>query len=121
VNPLASSAAATYNGVAVAYLLTSDTHTGPYEVVAAAGGTVGFTNYGEPGGEFTSDPYFNDIGTSLDRHDSHGRRGDSTNALLYTSAPITTQVTVTCSQPAACADGDGTEHGYGFDHASEHR
>jgi hypothetical protein len=99
VNPLASSAAATYNGVAVAYLLTSDNHTGAYEVVAAAGGTVGFYNPWEPGGETLSDPYINDFGANgLDRHDYH-----VTNALLYSSAPVTTQVTVTCAQPAAPA------------------
>jgi hypothetical protein len=97
VNPLASSAAATYNGVAIAYLLTSNNHVGAYEVVAATGGTVGFYNPWEPGGEELSDPYFNDFGTNgLDRHDYQ-----QTNALLYGGAPITTQVTVTCSLPAA--------------------
>jgi hypothetical protein len=97
VNPLASSAAATYNGVAVAYLLTSNNHVGPYEVVAAAGGTVGFYNPWEPGGEENSDPWWYDYGSNgLDRHDYN-----STNALLYSGAPITTQVTVTCSLPAA--------------------
>jgi hypothetical protein len=99
VNPLASSAAATYNGVAIAYLLTSNNHVGPYEVVAAAGGTVGFSNPWEPGGQWTSDPWWSDFGTGLDRHDYDEH--NSTNALLYSSAPITTQVTVTCSLPAA--------------------
>jgi hypothetical protein len=99
VNPLASSAAATYNGVAIAYLLTSNNHVGAYEVVAAAGGTVGFSNPWEPGGQWTSDPYWSDFGTGLDRHDYDEH--NSTNALLYSSAPITTQVTVTCSLPAA--------------------
>jgi hypothetical protein len=100
VNPLASSAAATYNGVAIAYLLTSNNHVGSYEVVAATGGTVGFYNPWEPGGEDLSDPWWSDFdddgADGLDRHDYI-----ETNALLYTSAPITTQVTVTCSLPAA--------------------
>jgi hypothetical protein len=91
VNPLASSAAATYNGVAVAYLLTSNNHVGAYEVVAAAGGTLAFPSPFAPAGDI-NDPYYNegDAGTIHDHNDS-----------LYTGAPITTQVTVTCSLPAA--------------------
>jgi hypothetical protein len=97
VNPLASSAAATYNGVAIAYLLTSNNHVGAYEVVAATGGTVGFDTYDSPMGEW-DDPYYNDGNFVDDRHDYDGY---ATNPLLYSSAPITTQVTVTCSLPAA--------------------
>jgi hypothetical protein len=89
VNPLASSAAATYNGVAIAYLLTSDTHTGPYEVVAAAGGTI----IAYP---WMDDPYY--------EHEENGRQGSDDHHSDYVpGAPITTQVTVTCSQPAAPA------------------
>jgi hypothetical protein len=93
VNPLASSAAATYNGVAIAYLLTSNNHVGAYEVVAAAGGTIDFTTA-------ANDPFFNTLEDedddrrsffdSLRHHSDHVAR-----------APITTQVTVTCSLPAA--------------------
>ena len=39
VTPLSSGAAETFGGVATAYLLTSSAHVGPYEVVAAAGGS----------------------------------------------------------------------------------
>jgi hypothetical protein len=98
VNPLASSAAATYNGVALAYLLTSNNHVGAYEVVAAAGGTTGL--WGVPGDEYPSwwgdDEYYWDDDEGFDEPHTWY------NA-LYTSAPITTQVTVTCSLPAAPA------------------
>jgi hypothetical protein len=40
VNPLSSSTAETFGGVATAYLLTSTAHVGAYEVVAASGGTL---------------------------------------------------------------------------------
>jgi hypothetical protein len=99
VNPLASSAAATYNGVAIAYLLTSNNHVGAYEVVAAAGGTTGL--WGVPGSEFPTwwedDEYYHPPISSQDIH-PHTWYND-----LYTGAPITTQVTVTCSLPAAPA------------------
>jgi hypothetical protein len=87
VNPLASSAAATYNGVAIAYLLTSNNHVGAYEVVAAAGGTLIATPHSD-------DPYYDYV--------SDERRGGYDHHSDYVpGAPITTQVTVTCSLPAA--------------------
>ena len=87
VNPLASSAAATYNGVAIAYLLTSNNHVGAYEVVAAAGGTIIATPHSD-------DPYYDYV--------SDERRGGYDHHSDYIpGAPITTQVTVTCSLPAA--------------------
>jgi hypothetical protein len=93
VNPLASSAAATYDGVAIAYLLTSNNHVGVYEVVAAAGGTVGLHTQTEPGGwQHEGDAYYSD-GVSATAH--------SSDVGFFRSAPITTQVTVTCSLPAA--------------------
>jgi hypothetical protein len=97
VNPLASSAAATYNGVAIAYLLTSNNHVGAYEVVAAAGGTVGL--WGVPGDEYPywweDDEFYHN---PISSEDVHPHIFDYS---LYKSAPITTQVTVTCSLPAA--------------------
>jgi hypothetical protein len=62
VNPLSSAAAETFNGVAVAYLLTSTEHVGAYEVVAAAGGSL---------------------------------------SGAFSTSVVTSQVTVTCSLPAA--------------------
>jgi hypothetical protein len=90
VNPLASSAAATYNGVAIAYLLTSNNHVGAYEVVAAAGGTIDLTTA-------SNDPFFDfDFGNEISRD-----RGFRSHSDHVARAPITTQVTVTCSLPAA--------------------
>jgi hypothetical protein len=100
VNPLASSAAATYNGVAIAYLLTSNNHVGVYEVVAAAGGTLALPSPYAPAG-VDHDPYHYG-GSASDVHD-HGSSegGYYTWEGFYTGAPITTQVSVTCSLPAA--------------------
>jgi hypothetical protein len=94
VNPLASSAAATYNGVAVAYLLTSDTHTGAYEVVAAAGGTIELDPH-------RFDPYYGDNYLSAEYNGRGGYYNHHTDVIP--GAPVSTQVTVTCSQPAAPA------------------
>ena len=88
VNPLASSAAATYNGVAIAYLLTSNNHVGAYEVVAAAGGTIIATPHSD-------DPLLRLTPTE---RPAWLRR---THSDFVPGAPITTQVTVTCSLPAA--------------------
>jgi hypothetical protein len=103
VNPLASSAAATYNGVAIAYLITSDTHVGSYEVVAAAGGTTGLWNL-SPNTTF-NDTYYQYSGEYYNDNDPFTRHSDpyGDNPLLYTGAPVTSQVTVTCSMPAAAA------------------
>jgi hypothetical protein len=87
VNPLASSAAATYNGVAIAYLLTSNNHVGAYEVVAAAGGTIMVT------------PHSDDDWYDFARETRRG--GFDSHSDYIPGAPITTQVTVTCSLPAA--------------------
>jgi hypothetical protein len=103
VNPLASSAAATYNGVAIAYLITSDTHVGSYEVVAAAGGTTGLYNVA-PNATY-NDTYYPYSGEYYNDNDPYTRHSDPNggNTLLYTGAPVTSQVTVTCSMPAAAA------------------
>jgi hypothetical protein len=103
VNPLASSAAATYNGVAIAYLITSDTHVGSYEVVAAAGGTTGLYNVA-PNATY-NDTYYPYSGEYYNDNDPYTRHSDPNggNTLLYMGAPVTSQVTVTCSMPAAPA------------------
>jgi hypothetical protein len=44
VYPVSSSSAETFNGVATAYQLTTNDHVGPYDVVAAAGGSVMASN-----------------------------------------------------------------------------
>jgi hypothetical protein len=99
VNPLASSAAATYNGVAVAYLLTSNTQVGAYEVVAAAGGTIGLYPYTDPYEAGHYDPYYGSYYNEDDDPDYYEEH--IAYSSYYAGAPITTQVTVTCSLPAA--------------------
>jgi hypothetical protein len=54
VTPVSSTVAETFNGKATLYLLTSDAHTGPYEVVVASGGS-GSVNTGL-GGVFSTPP-----------------------------------------------------------------
>jgi hypothetical protein len=54
VTPVSSTVAETFNGKATLYLLTSDAHTGPYEVVVASGGQ-GSVNTGL-GGVFSTAP-----------------------------------------------------------------
>ncbi|HXH23462.1 MAG TPA: hypothetical protein VNN10_15695 [Dehalococcoidia bacterium] len=69
VVPVSSNGAGTFGGVATAFLLTSESHSGPYEVVATTGGTL-------PGG---------------------GAIG------IFSTPPISAQVTVTCTIPAPTA------------------
>jgi hypothetical protein len=68
VTPVSSTVAETFNGKSTIYLVTSDAHTGPYEVVIATGGQ-GSVNTGLGG--------------------------------VFSTPPQVTQVTVTCTQPAA--------------------
>jgi hypothetical protein len=49
VSPLSSGAGETFAGVATAFLLTSETHSGPYEVVATAGGSFTGGIFSTPG------------------------------------------------------------------------
>jgi hypothetical protein len=91
VTPLSSGAAETFGGVATAYLLTSTTHVGSYEVVASAGGSHL--------GEFITHPVGQDFSNN-----TYFRQG-------YFSTPVvTSQVTVTCTQgaPAVTAPSTGT-------------
>jgi hypothetical protein len=69
VVPVSSTVAETFSGVATAFLLTSDSHGGPYEVVVTAGGnTIGLGSGG-----------------------------------LFSTAPISAQVTVNCAAPVTTA------------------
>jgi hypothetical protein len=69
VVPISSNGAGTFGGVATAFLLTSESHSGPYEVVATTGGTL----------------------------PANGAIG------IFSTPPISAQVTVTCTIPAATA------------------
>ena len=102
VYPQSSSSAETFNGVATAYLLTSTDHVGPYEVVAAAGGSVLATNgalapwYGNNGLLTT-----NAATPSVSAYFPWYAQG----LLQYSpsSAPVNAQATVTCAVPGAPA------------------
>jgi hypothetical protein len=120
VFPESSSSAETFNGVATAYLLTSTDHVGPYEVVAAAGGSVMATN-----GSLA--PWYNTLGTFTNAVTSStgaitsgtflapAFNGTPTVSAYYpwyqqgllqytpSSAPVNAQATVTCAVPGAPA------------------
>jgi hypothetical protein len=78
VNPISSSAAETFSGVATAFLLTSTEHVGPYEVVVASGGSTG----GVP---------------SIFQPGVVGQVG------IFSTAPVSAQVTVICALPGIAA------------------
>jgi hypothetical protein len=120
VFPQSSSSAETFNGVATAYLLTSTDHVGPYEVVAAAGGSVMATNgnllpwYNTIPNVYNS--IVNSAGTTTGLSNfAPGFNGTPTIAtyspwyqqglLQYSpsSAPVNAQATVTCAVPGAPA------------------
>ena len=89
VTPISSSVAGTFGGVATAFLLTSETHTGPYEVVATTGGT-------DPQNFVT---LFNPVADSpVDFSDLSVRQ--SILGGIFSTPPISAQVTVTCSLPS---------------------
>jgi hypothetical protein len=105
VYPVSSSSAETFNGVATAYLLTSTDHVGPYEVVAAAGGSVMASNgYLAPwysqGTSSNTNPALFPTNTSS-YYPWYANQG----LLSYSpsSAPVNAQATVTCSVPGAPA------------------
>jgi hypothetical protein len=103
VYPVSSSSAETFNGVATAYLLTSTDHVGPYEVVAAAGGSVMASN-----GALA--PWYNTgiatgAAASIAPTNSAYFPWYNQGLLSYSpsSAPVNAQATVTCSVPGAPA------------------
>jgi hypothetical protein len=107
VYPISSSSAETFNGVATAYLLTSTDHVGPYEVVAAAGGSVMASNgylapWYAPGVTST-----NNLTPNVSAYYPWygGANSLAQGMLSYSpsSAPVNAQATVTCSVPGAPA------------------
>jgi hypothetical protein len=87
-NPISSSAAETFSGVATAFLLTSTEHVGPYEVVVATGGSVG----GYPVGL-----QYPDSTTAFPSRELIYSVG------AFSTAPVSAQVTVTCALPSVAA------------------
>jgi hypothetical protein len=72
VVPISSTVAETFSGVSTAFLLTSDSHGGPYEVVVTTGG---------------SDYFYGGLGSGG----------------LFSTAPISAQVTINCAAPTVAA------------------
>jgi hypothetical protein len=102
VYPVSSSSAETFNGVATAYLLTSTDHVGPYEVVAAAGGSVMASNgylapWYAPGVSSAANLTPN-ISAYFPWYANQGLLSYSPS-----SAPVNAQATVTCTVPGAPA------------------
>jgi hypothetical protein len=99
VVPISSSVGDTFGGVSTAFLLTSESHSGPYEVVATSGGTAAF------------DPLVNG---DLDTQNQLNPLADDFNLIesipglnvlggIFSTPPISAQVTVTCNIPAPTA------------------
>jgi hypothetical protein len=115
-NPLSSSAAETFSGVATAFLLTSTEHVGPYEVVVATGGSTG--GYLQNASILS---FLGQYGANNASNVNGGTSGNfsATDAILaalrdnqpgvfgqvgnFSTAPVSAQVTVTCSLPVAAA------------------
>jgi hypothetical protein len=101
VYPVSSSSAETFNGVATAYLLTSTDHVGPYEVVAAAGGSVMASNGALAPWYTTGAVSTSNLTPNASAYFPWYNQG----LLSYSpsSAPVNAQATVTCSVPGAPA------------------
>ena len=91
VVPISSTVAGTFGGVATAFLLTSESHSGPYEVVATTGGTspadgqvLNGSGYYYGGEQY----YGNYMGVQ------------TTQLGIFSTPPVSAQVTVTCTIPA---------------------
>jgi hypothetical protein len=105
VYPISSSSAETFNGVATAYLLTSTDHVGPYEVVAAAGGSVMASNGYLAPWYTTGAVSTNNLTPSTSAYFPWYGGAGAQGLLSYSpsSAPVNAQATVTCSVPGAPA------------------
>jgi hypothetical protein len=93
VVPISSSVGDTFGGVSTAFLLTSESHSGPYEVVATSGGTAAF------------DPLVDGDLTTLAGGANLIESIPGINVLggIFSTPPISAQVTVTCNIPAPTA------------------
>ena len=106
VTPLSSGAAETFGGVATAYLLTSSAHVGPYEVVAAAGGShLGYYGIG-----FDRESKLTEINLTDGILDNYAVYGIYARNGVFSTPVVTSQVTVTCTAgaPAVTAPNTGT-------------
>jgi hypothetical protein len=97
--PISSSVGETFGGVSTAFLLTSESHSGPYEVVATSGGTA--SNDPLLAGSFSSSASISTTsGTTLTATSIPG-----INVLggIFSTPPVSAQVTVTCNIPGPTA------------------
>jgi hypothetical protein len=95
VNPISSSAAETFSGVATAFLLTSTEHVGPYEVVVATGGSTGLGNSNAASVIVGQGATSSLVPLGLQNGPTFaGSVG------LFSTAPVSAQATVTCALPA---------------------
>jgi hypothetical protein len=85
VTPVSSTVAETFGGVAKFWLLTSETHSGPYEVLVTTGG----------GGAVA--------GTWFDESDEDDEDENQLLGGLFSTEVITQRVSVSCTIPAAVA------------------
>jgi hypothetical protein len=86
VIPISSTVAETFGGVATAFLVTSEVTSGPYEVIVTAGGSLPVGHGGDvnPTDSGVQEPSFGEQG-------------------VFSTAPVSAQVTVTCTIPTPVA------------------
>jgi hypothetical protein len=105
VTPVSSTLAETINGVATLWLLTSESHSGPYEVIVTTGGggavagTIGFDEDEDEGDEDFDDPDEDDEVFDFDEDPNETQ----TLGGLFSTGVINARVQVSCTIPAAAA------------------
>jgi hypothetical protein len=89
VTPISSSVGSTFGGVSTGFLLTSESHSGPYEVVVTTGGSAAF------------DPdLWGEFGVSASTLSATSVPGLNVLGGIFSTPPISAQATVTCNIPA---------------------
>ncbi len=96
VSPISSSVGDTFGGVATAFLITSEVTTGPYEVIATSGGTTATDWAGFIGGVGTTGVFTGTFTYTF-------QPAITVLGGVFSTPPVSAQVTVTCALPAAPA------------------
>jgi hypothetical protein len=97
VTPVSSTVAETFNGVAQAWLLTSETHAGPYEVIATTGGGGGVAGFFGT----SDDENFPEQDEVFDF--DNDPQYQPTLGGLFSTPTVNARVSVSCTIPAAVA------------------
>jgi hypothetical protein len=94
--PISSTVGETFAGVATAFLLTSESHSGPYEVVATSGGTAAFDPLlsGFFDTNFTTSTTTGAVTTIITSIPGLNVLGG-----IFSTPPVSAQATVTCNIP----------------------